>query len=137
MTVKLQVVGKNTYWVTPFKLFNNVDLNTKVDTCGAYNFFYDNRTIAFVINRLDDCQVELSLTSSVQITARFATTIDGFFVNDNEATFLDKTTAFLHIPFSDLRIVNARDGKTLRMLQNSTTNDTATTSPAADSGPLL
>ena len=80
----------------------------KLMTCGANNFYFDNRTIDFVLVRWKDCMVHIHETNSVKVTMRFETTLEDFYKNDGEATFIDKISAFLGISSDRIRIVTIR-----------------------------
>jgi len=51
--------------VRPYPLNRNVDLMDKLLTCGANNFYFEDRTIEFVLTRYKDCMVHIWKTNSV------------------------------------------------------------------------
>lgn len=57
--------------------------NTPIDVtvCGSNKFFYQNYTILFAVTGKSNCQVRISLTNSIQLTLRFAMSIDSFYAN--------------------------------------------------------
>ena len=86
------------------------DLWKKQHICGANIFYYDNRTIAFVVNKDPDCMVHIIETNSVFVTMRFEVTLEDFYKNNHEALFVDKISAFLNISPDRVRIVKIRQG---------------------------
>lgn len=84
--------------VKPISLLDNggeAPLNTSV--CGHNKFFYQNYTIHFVVTGHPQCLVRVSLINSVQLTARFAISMDDFFRSDGAARFVNKMCALLKI----------------------------------------
>ncbi|KAM3144741.1 hypothetical protein pb186bvf_003050 [Paramecium bursaria] len=55
------------------------DLNTMTNICGANNYFYQNRTIHFVVTGATGCIVQVKLAQTLQITSRIAVTSSQFF----------------------------------------------------------
>lgn len=58
-----------------------------------------------------DCQVRVSLTNSIQLTARFSMDINDFFNIDGETKFIDRMCALLNVTdTSRLKIVGVFTG---------------------------
>ncbi len=58
-----------------------------------------------------ECKVRVSLLNSVQLTARFAISIDDFFKSDGAAKFVNKMCALLRIKdMSRVKIVGVYTG---------------------------
>ncbi|CAK63336.1 unnamed protein product (macronuclear) [Paramecium tetraurelia] len=55
------------------------DLLTMTDQCGANNYFFENRTIHFVVNAKLGCKVKISLKNTLQVSTRLEITTDEFF----------------------------------------------------------
>lgn len=66
--------------IKPITLLDN-DGEDPLDntTCGSNKFFYENYTVHFVLTGDKNCQVRVSLTNSIQLTARFNMDIDDFY----------------------------------------------------------
>ena len=79
-SIRIQVQGQT---IKPITLLDN-DGETPLDTavCGSNKFFHKNNTIHFVVTGDINCMVRVSLTNSIQLTARFSMDIDDFFSND-------------------------------------------------------
>lgn len=79
--------------------------------CGSNKFFYKNYTVHFVITADKNCQVRVSLTNSIQLTARFSMNIDDFFAADGQTKFIDRMCAVLGIEdTSRLKVVGIYNG---------------------------
>lgn len=63
-------------------LDNNGESPLNTSLCGSNKFFYHNYTIHFVLTADANCQVRVSLTNSIQLTARFSMDINNFFAID-------------------------------------------------------
>ena len=88
------------------------DLDTAV--CGSNKFFYFNNTIHFVITGSAACQVRVSLTNSIQLTARFSMGVSDFFAADGLTKFVDRICALLNIQdTSRVKVVGVYTGSTL------------------------
>lgn len=98
--------------VKPISLLDNngeSPLNTSV--CGSNKFFYKNYTIHFVLTGDPNCKVRVSLTNSIQLTARFAMNIDDFFRDDGVTKFINRMCALLSInDTSRVKIVGVYTG---------------------------
>ena len=70
-------------------------MNTSL--CGSNKFFYKNYTIHFVVTGDPNCKVRVTLTNSIQLTARFAMNIDDFFRDDGVTRFINRMCALLSI----------------------------------------
>ncbi len=70
-------------------------MNTSL--CGSNKFFYKNYTIHFVVTGDINCKVRVSLTNSIQLTARFAMNINDFFRDDGQTRFINRMCALLSI----------------------------------------
>jgi hypothetical protein len=79
--------------------------------CGSNKFFYKNYTIHFVITGDANCLVRVSLSNSIQLTARFAMDINDFYSNDGQTKFIDRMCALLNVvDTSRLKIVGIYNG---------------------------
>lgn len=84
-------------------------MNTSL--CGSNKFFYKNYTIHFVVTGDPNCKVRVSLTNSIQLTARFAMNIDDFFRDDGVTKFINRMCALLSInDTSRVKIVGVYTG---------------------------
>jgi hypothetical protein len=101
--------------VDAFPSVNHVykDLTNYKTVCGANNFIYENNTIAFVVNGIANCQVRLTVTSFMQLTARLNIDIATFYQNQGDLSFLSKLVAFLGIDPGQLKIVSVNSGSTI------------------------
>ena len=69
-------IQANRRTVKPISLLDNNGENPiENDTCGSNKFFFENYTIHFIITG-QNCMVRVSLTNSIQLTARFMMSID-------------------------------------------------------------
>lgn len=60
------------------------------------------------------CQVRVSLTNSIQLTARFSMDINDFFIDDGQTKFIDRMCAILGIvDTSRLKIVGIYNGSVI------------------------
>lgn len=92
-------------------LDNNGQTPLNLSLCGSNKFFYHNYTIHFVITAQKNCQVRVSLTNSIQLTARFSMDINDFYANDGQTKFIDRMCAVLGIvDTSRLKIVGIYNG---------------------------
>lgn len=94
--------------VTPLLATDSTELSTLSTTCGANKYFYDNGTVAFVLT--SNCQVRLSVTNNVQISARIQTTLPEFFANGGVTKFVDRMCAYLNITTDRLKVVGVYTG---------------------------
>ncbi|KAM3144665.1 hypothetical protein pb186bvf_003272 [Paramecium bursaria] len=70
---------------------NHWDLSSKLSECGANNYFFENKTIHFVVTGHIDCSVKVSLKNSIKVTSRITVT---------ETEFVSKN--FLQYAFAQL-----------------------------------
>jgi len=94
-SIRVEVNGQT---MKPISLIDNngeEPLNTSL--CGSNKFFYKNYTIHFVVTGDPSCKVRVSLTNSIQLTARFDMNIDDFFRDDGVTRFIDRMCALLKI----------------------------------------
>lgn len=108
----IRVTAKNNV-VKTYRVDEAVDLHTKKDTCGAHTYFYQNNTVHFVVNGDYDCDVKVELVNSVQVTARFSTTVPDFIADNGVSRFIDRICAFLGISTDRLKIVDVREGSAI------------------------
>ncbi len=108
-SIRVEVGGKT---IKPISLLDNNGegpLNTSV--CGGNKFFYKNYTIHFVVTGDPNCRVRVTLTNSIQLTARFAMNIDDFFRDDGQTRFINRMCALLSInDTSRVKIVGVYTG---------------------------
>lgn len=99
--------------IKSFRPDASVSLIEKISDCGANIFDPDNRLIYFVINNSPDCKLKINTINSVRITVHMETTIDDFYKNTGEASFIDKISAFLKLDMGRVRIVGVRKGSVI------------------------
>jgi hypothetical protein len=78
-------------------LDNNGQASLNTSLCGSNLFFYKNYTIHFVVTGSLNCLVRVRLTSSVQLTMRFAMNINDFFSSGGPTRLVDRMCAILQI----------------------------------------
>jgi hypothetical protein len=84
-------------------------LNTSI--CGDNIYYYNNRTINFVVNEDLNCLVTVSLVESIQLTTHFAMTASQFYTNTVMSSYIDNLCALLKITdFSRVKIVGVYTG---------------------------
>lgn len=69
--------------------------------------------VHFIVTGDANCNVRVTLQSSVQVTARLNVEISTFFENNGAVKFLDLISAFLSIPTNRLKIVGVYSGSTI------------------------
>lgn len=98
--------------VRPITLLTNNGenpLNTSI--CGSNKFFYHNYTIHFVVTADKNCQVRVSLTNSIQLTARLDMDINTFYAVSGTTLFIDRVCSVLGITdTSRLKVVAIYNG---------------------------
>lgn len=94
----------------------NVSLDNHLNTCGANNYHYDNRTVFFVVTGEIDCAVIVRLINSVRISMRVTMTPAEFVTGNVQSTFIDRIATFLNITTDRIRIVGLRSSTRLRNL---------------------
>jgi hypothetical protein len=111
-SIKVEVNG---VVIKPISLLDSngeTPLNTSV--CGSNKFFYKNYTIHFVVTGDPNCRVRVSLTNSIQLTARFAMSITDFYNNDGQTQFINRMAALLQITdYSRIKIVGVYAGSVI------------------------
>ena len=111
-SIRIQVKGQT---IKPISLLDNNGENP-IDntTCGSNKFFWENYTIHFVVTGDINCMVRVSLTNSIQLTARFSMSIDEFYDMDGETKFIDRMCAVLKVTdTSRLKIVGIYEGSVI------------------------
>lgn len=79
--------------------------------CGSNKFFYKNYTVHFVVTGHPACKVRVSLTNSIQLTARFDMNINDFFRDDGVTRFINRMAALLKInDTSRIKVVGVYQG---------------------------
>lgn len=63
-----------------------------------------------MVTGASDCQVRLSVTNNIQVTARIQTTVQEFFNNGGVTKFVDRMCAFLNITTDRLKVVGVFSG---------------------------
>ena len=99
--------------IKPIILNENNGAIPSLDTtvCGSNKFFYKNNTIHFVITGDPKCKVRVSLSNSIQLTARFAMNISEFYNNNGVTTFINRMAALLKITnTSRIKVVGVYEG---------------------------
>ena len=93
----IRIMKGNTV-IKPVSLLDNAGEN-ELDTtmCGSNKYFYFNNSVHFVVTGALDCMVRVSVTNSLQLTARFAMDINDFFISDRATLFIDRLCALLLI----------------------------------------
>jgi len=93
---------------------NNGETALDTTVCGSNKFFYQNNTIHFVLTGHPNCQVRVSLTNSIQLTARFNMDVNKFYDIDGQTKFIDRICAILNInDTSRLKVVGVYTGSTV------------------------
>jgi hypothetical protein len=107
-------VQANGVTIPPISLLaNNGEGPLNVSRCGSNKFFYQNYTIHFIVTGDVNCQVRVTLTNSIQLTARFAMDIGDFFNKDGQTKFIDRMCALLGITdISRVKVVGVLSGST-------------------------
>lgn len=101
--------------VRPISLLDN-DGQTPLNTsqCGSNKFFYKNYTVHFVVTGDPACKVRVSLTNSIQLTARFAMNISSFYAMDGVTLFINRMAALLQInDTSRIKVVGVYSGSVI------------------------
>ena len=98
--------------IPPISLLdNNGESPLNITSCGSNKFYYKERTIHFVLTGDEECQPRVSLTNSIQLTARFDMDIADFFTNNGQTKFIDRICSLLQITdTSRLKIVGIYNG---------------------------
>ena len=78
-------------------LENNIEdpLMSLTHICGANKYYFKHRTMDFVINSNPGCRPRLTITNSIQLTAKFTMSIDDFYQMDGKTQFIDRMAALL------------------------------------------
>ena len=103
----------NSSFVKPYRVDQNIDMNSKINECGANIYNPDQSTIEFVLLNREDCKLKVRTINSVKVSVRMDSTIEDFYSNDGEALFVDKIASFLNIDPSRIRIVNVLKGSVI------------------------
>lgn len=94
-SIRVEVGGQI---IKPISLLDNESEASLDKTfCGHNKFFYQNYTVNFVVTGHPECLVRVSLINSIQLTARFAISMEDFFKSDGAAKFVNKMCALLKI----------------------------------------
>lgn len=102
-----------------------------VKVCGSNKFFYKNYTIHFVVTGDINCQVRVTLTDSIQLTAKFDMDIDDFFREDGVTKFIDRMCALFKITDkSRMKVVGVFEGSTILASTIDPPNLSPTATPA-------
>jgi hypothetical protein len=98
--------------IPPISLLDNNGQNPiNTSVCGSNLFFYKNYTIHFAVTGDPACEVRVTLTNSIQLTARFAMDINDFFNTNGTTKFIDRMCALLQInDTSRLKVVGVYNG---------------------------
>jgi len=115
-SIRVQVNGVT---IKPISLFEDNGL-TPLNTseCGSNKFFYQNYTIHFVVTGDPNCQVRVSLTNTIQLTARFDMPIADFFKDNGVTRFINRMAALLKInDTSRVKVVGVFSGSTVVQTQ--------------------
>ena len=65
------------------------------EICGANKFYFQDQTIDFVITGEEDCVPRLTITNSIQLTAKFDMSLEDFYGMDGKTKFIDRMAALL------------------------------------------
>ena len=93
----------NTF-IAPFTVDQNMDLTTMVNKCGANIYDFQNSTITFVLKSQPKCILKVRTIDSVRLNLKLNVTVEDFYSNDAQTTFIDKISTFLGIDMSNIRI---------------------------------
>ena len=102
-------VSVNKQVIQPILASSNETVENRSGVCGANKYFSDNSTISFVVTG-GDCQVRLSVTNNIQVSARIQTTVQEFFNKGGVTKFVDRMCAFLNITTDRLKVVGVFSG---------------------------
>jgi hypothetical protein len=103
-------VSVNKQTIQPILASSDEDVMNRTDQCGTNKFFYINGTIAFIVNGNSGCQVRVTITNNIQVTARLQTTVEEFFNNGGVTKFVDRMCAILNITTDRLKVVGVYSG---------------------------
>ena len=66
------------------------NITNYVDRCETNKYFYKNNTIHFIVSADAQCTVRVTLSSSIQITARLSVDINTFYDSNGLVNFMDQ-----------------------------------------------
>jgi len=129
----------NNTFISPFRPDQKIDLTTMVDQCGANIYNSNNCTITFVLNSQPGCVLKVRTINAIKITMHLTNTVEDFYSNDGQTTFIDKISTFLGLDMGRIRIAGISSGSTIvdfaivenLTLQNSTSPDDSLASNAS------
>ena len=101
--------------IAPISLLDN-NSEPPLDTtlCGSNKYFFKNSTIHYVVTGQLGCRVRVTLTTSLQLTARFSMSVDDFFTANGKTNFIDRLCALLGITdTSRVKVVGVYSGSTI------------------------
>jgi hypothetical protein len=107
-------------------------LNTSL--CGSNKFFFTNYTVHFVVTGDPNCKVRVTLTNSIQLTAKFDMNINDFYKNDGVTLFIDRMCALLGITdTSRVKVVGVTSGSVniVSLIEPEVTSQSASTTADA------
>lgn len=83
-----------------------------VTKCGSNKYFFRNYTIHFVVTGHPDCKVRVSLTTNIQLTAKFDMPISSFYSDSSLLpSFISRMAALLQITdVSRIKVVGIYEG---------------------------
>jgi hypothetical protein len=125
-SIRIEVGGKT---IAPILIKDSGSDPLDVKVCGSNKFFFRNYTIHFVVTGEINCQVRVTLTGSIQLTAKFDMPIADFFKNDGLTRFIDRMSALLKITDkSRVKVVGVFEGSTevVTIVEPPTLSPTAT-----------
>lgn len=93
-----------------------------------------------MLNGVNSCQVRVTLSNYIQLTAKLSVSVADFYTNNGPTTFLTNICAFLGIDTGRLKIVSVRSGSTDVTVyitpEPVSTNSTTATDPASSAASL-
>ena len=93
-----------------------------------------------MLNGVNSCQVRVTLSNYIQLTAKLSVSVTDFYTNNGPTTFLTNICAFLGIDTGRLKIVSVRSGSTDVTVyitpEPVSSNSTQTTDPASSAASL-
>lgn len=104
---------KNKTFIKAFRKDQNINLTDYVlnaDACGMNIYDPDNSTIQFILNNDPKCVLKVRTINAIRITMHLETTVEDFYKNNGDATFIDKISTFLGLDLSRVRIAKIRTG---------------------------
>lgn len=82
-------------------------------SCGANKYLSKNNSIHFIVTADSRCQVRVTLSSSIKVTARLSMNISEFQRTNGAAKFIEQMSTFLNITPNRVQILGVYEGSTI------------------------